>query len=988
MKNLRHVVLLLTAALVAACGGGNESSSQVETMASLQVHKMGAGAVTSTPDGIDCGSQCAGTYKAGTVVTLSATPEAGSTFVGWAGSGVQCATAGGCAVTVETSQSVTATFSATQASQYNLNLSVSGQGVVTSNVGGVNCAADCAAAFDAGTSVTLSAAPASGYVFAGWSGSGVACTGTGSCAVAMSADRSVTAIFNAVVPKYVLSVTGASASGTALSSPAGINCPTDCSESYDAGTVVTLSAKPAAGFSFTGWSGSGCSGTNTCIVTMAAARSVSASFAAVAANNVPLNLSVTGSGTVNSAPAGIACPTTCVAVYPSGTSVTLTPTPAAGYKFAGWTGSGCTGTAACTVKMLATSSVGASFVPSAYALDVTKQGTGTVSSSPAGIACGATCGYSFNAGAVVTLSATPAAGYSFTGWTGACSGTGNCIVTMNAKATATATFAAIYPLTVTSGTGGTVTSAPAGISCGATCSANYKSGTSVTLTAVPAAGYGFSAWSGACTGSAATCTVAMSQVRSVDATFAATAPTDTTPPTISLSAPVSAATSVSTSAVVSVTFSEAINCATVTAANFTVASVAGTVSCNGATATFAPSAALAYATAYTVQLSTAVKDLAGNALGGTRSWSFTTASAPATGTSFSFLAYGDSRAGGTCDGNAVHVGLVKKMAAEPADFVFNLGDMITGLDKTTNWVQRGDCPSDASNGSFKEIIAPLQSKTPAPGLPTFYFPVVGNHDDGWGDGWYPDKFGNGFCDVFTPSAYVPNHTQNKNYFADWKSSSVTHFSDTQFYSLMCGKTKNDVYSQYLYYSFDYKNSHFIVMRLNSDYYDLEECSTCVDKSNYDQYYNKHQLDWLRYDMAQASAKSGIQNIFVLTHAPLLTTSDGHAANTSWKYLLKEFSKYKAKIVFSGHAHVYERSYGVTATDANPGGSRDDVNGTIYTVSGGGGSFPDGFRTTSALSAARAGGSSAYHYLRVDVNGSAISVKAIGLNGNVIDSYTR
>ena len=49
------------------------------------------------------------------------------------------------------------------------------------------------------------------------------------------------------------------------------------------------------------------------------------------------------------------------------------------------------------------------------------------------------------------------------------------------------------------------------------------------------------------------------------------------------------------------------------------------------------------------------------------------------GTAFSFLAYGDSRAGGGCDGNAIHINLVTKMAAETsAAFVFNTGDMITG----------------------------------------------------------------------------------------------------------------------------------------------------------------------------------------------------------------------------------------------------------------------------------------------------------------------
>lgn len=78
-----------------------------------------------------------------------------------------------------------------------------------------------------------------------------------------------------------------------------------------------------------------------------------------------------------------------------------------------------------------------------------------------------------------------------------------------------------YALSVTrAGTGsGTVTSSPAGIDCGSTCSAEYASGTSVTLTAAAASGSTFGGWSGACSGTGASCTVSMSQAQSVTATF-------------------------------------------------------------------------------------------------------------------------------------------------------------------------------------------------------------------------------------------------------------------------------------------------------------------------------------------------------------------------------------------------------------------------------------------------------------------------------------
>ncbi len=68
-------------------------------------------------------------------------------------------------------------------------------------------------------------------------------------------------------------------------------------------------------------------------------------------------------------------------------------------------------------------------------------GTGTVTSSPGGISCGATCSGSFLRGSMVTLSAVPDTGYAFTGWSGGgCSGNGTCNVTMGASTTVTATF--------------------------------------------------------------------------------------------------------------------------------------------------------------------------------------------------------------------------------------------------------------------------------------------------------------------------------------------------------------------------------------------------------------------------------------------------------------------------------------------------------------------------------------------------------------------
>ena len=89
-----------------------------------------------------------------------------------------------------------------------------------------------------------------------------ACSGSGSGS---------TATFNLTV------VTDGPGTGTVTSAPAGIDCGTDCSESYTENTVVSLTASPAAGSLFTGWSGA-CSATDSCAVTMDAAKSVTATF--------------------------------------------------------------------------------------------------------------------------------------------------------------------------------------------------------------------------------------------------------------------------------------------------------------------------------------------------------------------------------------------------------------------------------------------------------------------------------------------------------------------------------------------------------------------------------------------------------------------------------------------------------------------------------------------------------------------------------------
>ncbi len=160
-------------------------------------------------------------------------------------------------------------------------------------------------------------------------------------------------------------------------------------------------------------------------------------------------------------------------------------------------------------------------------LSVTRTGSGTVSSVPAGITCGSDCSENYPANTAVTLTATAASGYGFSGWSGGCAGTApTCTLTLSAHQTVTATFNATAPslLTVVKTGSGTVSSVPAGITCGSDCSESYPANTAVTLSATAASGYGFSGWSGGCAGTAPTCTLTLSANQTVTAMFSSLAP--------------------------------------------------------------------------------------------------------------------------------------------------------------------------------------------------------------------------------------------------------------------------------------------------------------------------------------------------------------------------------------------------------------------------------------------------------------------------------
>ncbi len=558
-------------------GYSNEVSKTIGTSSqqyTLTVYRGGTGSgnVTSSPAGISCGTNCAAAYNSGTAVTLTAAPDASSTFAGWSGA---CTGTGTCSVTMSAAKSVTATFSIktnTITASAGTGGSISPSGSVSVNYG-----ANQSFTITANTGYSIADVTVDGASV------GVVSTYTFSNVIA---SHTISASFT--TNTYNLSVTKAgTGAGTITSSPAGISCGSSCSYAYNSGTAVTLTAAPDASSTFAGWSGA-CTGTGTCSVTMSAAKSVTATF------SIKTNTITASAGT-----GGSISPSGSVSVnYGANQSFTITANT--GYSIADVTVDGASVGVVSTYtfsNVIASHTISASFTTNTYNLSVTKAGTGagTITSSPAGISCGSSCSYAYNSGTAVTLTAAPDASSTFAGWSGACTGTGTCSVTMSAAKSVTATFSIktntitasagtggsispsgsvsvnyganqsftitantgysiadvtvdgasvgvvstytfsnviashtisasfttnTYNLSVTkAGTGaGTITSSPAGISCGSSCSYAYNSGTAVTLTAAPDASSTFAGWSGACTGTG-TCSVTMSAAKSVTATF-------------------------------------------------------------------------------------------------------------------------------------------------------------------------------------------------------------------------------------------------------------------------------------------------------------------------------------------------------------------------------------------------------------------------------------------------------------------------------------
>ena len=228
-----------------------------------------------------------------------------------------------------------------------------GTGTVTSSPAGINTGSgDLVAEFNEGTTVTLTAAAASGSIFEGFTGATCeAGSAANTCIITLDEATDVTATFT-LVPSLTVVLAG-DGEGAVTSSPEGID--TDAGQTtfaFATGTVVTLTATPAGDDVFLGFSGVTCeagSSATTCVITFDDATTVTATFAPVGTAELTVNIATAGgaTGSVTSDPAGIDVDTAAGSdsgTFQVGTTVTLTASVDVGTGgFAGWTGGDCDG---------------------------------------------------------------------------------------------------------------------------------------------------------------------------------------------------------------------------------------------------------------------------------------------------------------------------------------------------------------------------------------------------------------------------------------------------------------------------------------------------------------------------------------------------------------------------------------------------------------------------------------------------------------------
>ncbi|MGB4335287.1 MAG: IPTL-CTERM sorting domain-containing protein [Chromatiaceae bacterium] len=404
--------------------------------------------------------------------SCTAVPALGYQVQGWTGACLATGSNVQCALTnIQSNQGSSVSFSALPANTYHVSASV-----VLGN-GSVSCTPT---SVTKGGQSTCTAVPATGWQVQNWGGACASAGANAQCFLAkIQKDQNATVSFALILPAtHSVSATVAGGNGAVSCSPTTVT-------KNDASTCLAV---PDPGYQVQSWAGA-CAGANSnpeCYLTKVQKDAVSTvSFVALPVNHYSVVATVIGgNGTVSCTPTSVT----------AGQGSTCTVVPEAGYQVQSWAGA-CllAGSAAqCNLTNIQndqTSTVSfAAIPPITYTVSATvASGSGTVSCAPSPVIKGASS----------SCTATPAAGWQVTGWTGACAATGanvQCFLPKVQKnEVSTVSFSAIPPGTASVSARvvlglGSVSCTPSSVSLGG----------SSTCLASPAAGYQVSGWGGAC----------------------------------------------------------------------------------------------------------------------------------------------------------------------------------------------------------------------------------------------------------------------------------------------------------------------------------------------------------------------------------------------------------------------------------------------------------------------------------------------------------
>jgi len=257
-----------------------------------------------------------------------------------------------------------------------------------------------------------------------------------------------------------------------------------------------------------------------------------------------------------------------------------------------------------------------------------------------------------------------------------------------------------------------------------------------------------------------------------------------------------------------------------------------------------------------------------------------------------------------------HALVVSRMLQHQAPFVINTGDMVSDGPDEEHWLK------------FFEIEADLVIDTPL-----FY--TIGNHEEE--DHEAPEPF----IRLLVPPKAAEDHPT--------------------------------------YYSFDYSNSHFIVLDGHAE---VEAGVNCIFRINaFEECFDEDQMAWLKADLQAANADETVMHVIVITHVGPYSSKKGRSGSAQMRALLPLFAENKVSLIISGHDHYYE--HGLTN------------NGINYVITGGGGAplyETKGTVGATAYPHKIMVSTSVHNFINVYVAGPQIEVTAYEADGTEIEEF--